>query len=213
MRIAVIGANGQLGSDVLRAFADNGDEVCPMTHSEIEIADIDSVSRALRESKPDIVVNTAAMHHVEKCEQEAERAFAINALGPRNLALVARDLDSMLIHISSDYVFDGHKRSPYEECDIPQPLSIYGNSKLAGEYFVRCVTERHFVLRTSALYGTTGCRAKAGLNFIQLMLKLDPAQPNGVWLWAAADNLRISALTAVDCAESMTTTRPTGKIQ
>lgn len=172
MRIAVIGANGQLGNDVLRAFANNGDEVCPMTHSEIEIADIDSVSRTLRECQPDIVVNTAAMHHVEKCEDEPERAYAINAVGARNLALVTKDTDSMLMHVSTDYVFDGRKGSPYEEQDAPQPLNVYGNSKLAGEYFVRSLAGKHFVLRTSALYGKSACRAKGGRNFIQLMLKL-----------------------------------------
>jgi dTDP-4-dehydrorhamnose reductase len=172
MRIAVIGANGQLGSDVLRAFANNGDEVCPLTHSEIEIADIDSVSRTLRECQPNIVVNTAAMHHVEKCEDEPERAYAINAVGARNLALVTKDTDSVLMHVSTDYVFDGRKGSPYEELDAPQPLNVYGNSKLAGEYFVRSIAEKHFVLRTSALYGKSACRAKGGRNFIQLMLKL-----------------------------------------
>jgi dTDP-4-dehydrorhamnose reductase len=172
MRIAVIGANGQLGSDVLRAFARNGDVVCPMTHSEIEIADIDSVSRALKESKPDIVVNTAAMHHVEKCEDAPEQAFAVNAIGARNLALVTADVGAVLMHVSTDYVFDGGKGSPYEEEDAPQPLNVYGNSKLAGEYFVRSLTEKHFVLRTSAIYGKSPCRAKGGRNFIQLMLKL-----------------------------------------
>jgi dTDP-4-dehydrorhamnose reductase len=172
MRIAVIGADGQLGSDVLCAFARHGDEVCPMTHSEIEITDIDSVSRTLRETKPDVVVNTAAMHHVEKCEEQPERAYAVNALGARNLALVTRDAGSVLMHVSTDYVFDGRQGTPYEEQDAPQPLNVYGNSKLAGEYFVRSATEKHFVLRTSALYGKSACRAKGGRNFIQLMLKL-----------------------------------------
>jgi dTDP-4-dehydrorhamnose reductase len=172
MRIAVIGANGQLGSDVVRAFASNGDEVYAITHSDIEITDIDSVSRGLRGVQPQVVVNTAAMHHVENCEQEPEKAFAVNALGARNLALVSREMRSVLMHVSTDYVYDGRKGSPYEEHDAPQPLNSYGNSKLAGEYFVRSLAEKHFVLRTSALYGTSACRAKGGRNFIQLMLKL-----------------------------------------
>jgi dTDP-4-dehydrorhamnose reductase len=172
MKIAVIGAEGQLGSDVLRSFAANGDEVCPMTHSEIEIADIDSVSKTLRESKPDVVVNTAAMHHVEKCEEAPEKAYAVNAIGSRNLAQVSREISAVLMHVSTDYVFDGNKRSPYEEEDAPLPLNVYGNSKLAGEHFVRTLAEKHFVLRTSALYGASPCRAKGGRNFIQLMLKL-----------------------------------------
>jgi dTDP-4-dehydrorhamnose reductase len=118
------------------------------------------------------VVNTAAMHHVEKCEQDPEKAFAVNAIGSRNLALKARELGTVLMHVSTDYVFDGAKGTPYEEQDAPWPLSVYGNSKLSGEYFVRATAPKHFVLRTSALYGRSPCRAKGGLNFIELMLKL-----------------------------------------
>jgi dTDP-4-dehydrorhamnose reductase len=172
VRIAVIGSNGQLGTDVVRAFANNGDQVCPLSHSDIEVRNIDSVFRSLREIRPQVVVNTAAMHHVENCELEPENAYAINTLGTRNLALVAQDIKSVLMHISTDYVFDGSHRIPYDEHDAPQPLNVYGNSKLAGEYFARAATDRHFVLRTSALYGTSACRAKGGLNFVQLMLKL-----------------------------------------
>jgi dTDP-4-dehydrorhamnose reductase len=146
--------------------------VCPLTHAEIELASLDSVSRCLNEVRPGLVVNTAAMHNVERCEQEPERAFAVNAVGCRNLALIVRDLGAVLMHVSTDYVFDGSKGSPYEEQDAPRPLSVYGNSKLSGEHFVRATAEKHFVLRTSALYGARPCRAKGGLNFIELMLKL-----------------------------------------
>jgi len=172
MKIAVIGANGQLGTDIVRAFAQNGDDVCALTHADIEIADLDSVSRKLQELRPQIVVNTAAMHHVERCEQAPETAYAVNALGPRNLALAAREIDAVLMQISTDYVFDGEKRSPYEEGDPPRPLNVYGNTKLSGEYFVQSTTPKHCVLRTSALYGKAPCRAKGGLNFVELMLKL-----------------------------------------
>jgi dTDP-4-dehydrorhamnose reductase len=172
MRVAVLGGNGQLGMDVCRAFVDNGDEVFALSHADVEIENWDSVSKNLREIHPPIVVNTAAMHHVENCESNPEQAFAINALGARNLALVARDIGSVLIHVSTDYVFDGSKGSPYDEGDPPRPLSVYGNSKLAAEYFVGCTVGKHFVLRTSAIYGNSPCRAKGGLNFIQLMLKL-----------------------------------------
>ena len=172
MKIAVIGANGQLGTDIVRAFAQNGDDVCALTHADIEIADLDSVSRKLQELRPQIVVNTAAMHHVERCEQAPETACAVNALGPRNLALAAREIDAVLMQISTDYVFDGEKRSPYEEGDPPRPLNVYGNTKLSGEYFVQSTTPKHCVLRTSALYGKAPCRAKGGLNFVELMLKL-----------------------------------------
>ena len=172
MKIAVIGANGQLGNDLVVAFSENGDAVCGLTHSEIEISDLRSVSQALEGIRPQIIVNTAAMHHVENCEREPERAFAINALGARNLAIVARELGGVVMHVSTDYVFDGSKGSPYAEEDNPRPLNAYGVTKLAGEHFVRETTARHFVVRTSGLYGKSPCRAKGGLNFIELMLKL-----------------------------------------
>jgi dTDP-4-dehydrorhamnose reductase len=177
MKVVVIGANGQLGSDVVRAFTDKADQVCALTHSEIEVTDPDSISRALVPLGPQVIVNTAAVHHVETCEREPERAFAINALGPRNLARVARGLGAVLIHVSTDYVFDGSKTTPYDETDAPRPLNVYGNTKLAGEYFVRCTTERYFVLRTSGLYGKHLCRGKGGLNFVELMLKLARERP------------------------------------
>ena len=93
------------------------------------------------------------MHHVEKCEQDPAAAFSVNALGAKNLALAAKDIGATLVHISTDYVFDGEKKIPYEESDAPRPLNAYGNSKLSGEYFVRSTVAEHFVLRTSAIYG------------------------------------------------------------
>jgi dTDP-4-dehydrorhamnose reductase len=172
MKVAVIGANGQLGRSVVQAFAEHDDEVCALTHSEVEIARAESVRTCLATLQPDVVVNTAAMHHVENCEAQPEKAHASNGLGARNLALVTHNLGALLIHISTDYVFDGSKRKPYVEEDTPLPLNVYGNTKLAGEYFVRTLNERHFVLRTSALYGKHPCRAKAGKNFPDLMLHL-----------------------------------------
>jgi dTDP-4-dehydrorhamnose reductase len=172
MKIAVIGADGQLGSDVVRAFAEQGDEVCALSHADIEIANLDSVDKALKELRPHLVVNTAAMHHVENCEKEPEKAYLVNAVGARNLAVAARDAGAVLVHISTDYVFDGSKKTPYEEPDAPLPLNVYGNTKLAGEYYIRTMTPAHFVLRTSAIYGKSPCRAKGGRNFVELMLKL-----------------------------------------
>jgi dTDP-4-dehydrorhamnose reductase len=172
MKIAVIGANGQLGNDVVRSFVEHGDEVRALTHSQIEISDMESTASVLCEHTPQLIINTAAMHHVESCEREPQKAFAANAIGARNLAIVARDLDAVLMHVSTDYVFDGSKRAPYTEEDAPRPLNTYGITKLAGEYFVRCTTEKHFILRTSGLFGMNPCRAKGGLNFVELMLKL-----------------------------------------
>jgi dTDP-4-dehydrorhamnose reductase len=170
-KIAVIGGNGQLGSDVVEAFAGSA-QVHPLTHQELEISALDSVASCLRGLHPDIVVNTAAMHHVENCERDPERAYAVNAVGARNLAAITQDLGAVLIHVSTDYVFDGRKQSPYTEDDLPLPLNVYGNSKLAGEYSVRAGNEKHIVLRTSALYGRQPCRAKGGNNFVDLMLRL-----------------------------------------
>lgn len=172
MKVAVIGGNGQLGNDVGAAFTVAGYEVRSYTHSDIELANLDSVSSGLEAFKPGVIVNTAAMHHVEKCEKEPEKAFAVNALGPKNLSLVANALSAALVHVSTDYVFDGAKRTPYVEEDAPCPLNVYGNTKLAGEYFIYSTAKKYFVLRTSAIYGSNPCRAKGGLNFVELMLKL-----------------------------------------
>ena len=172
MKIAVIGADGQLGTDVVKAFHGNGDEVASLTHSDIELTNRDLSAGRLTALRPNIIINTAAMHHVDKCEQDPEKAFAVNGLGAKNLALVAGAIGAKLMHVSTDYVFDGEKRTPYEESDAPRPLNAYGNSKLSGEYFVRSTVKEHFVLRTSGIYGKSPCRAKGGLNFIELMLKL-----------------------------------------
>lgn len=172
MKVVVIGSNGQLGADVARAFQTKSEyDVVSLVHSDLDISELDSVFSVLRPIKPDLLVNTAAMHHVERCEENPKMAFAINALGARNLAQITCELETRLIHVSTDYVFDGHKSAPYTESDVPLPLNVYGNTKLSGEHFVRTLNPSHFVLRTSALYGKHPCRAK-GLNFVELMLKL-----------------------------------------
>jgi dTDP-4-dehydrorhamnose reductase len=172
MKVAVVGSDGQLGTDVVSAFRSNGDDVYPLTHSDIELSSLSSVLSRLKDLRPEVVINTAAMHHVENCEKQPDKAFAVNALGAKNLAMVGRECDAVLMHVSTDYVFDGAKGRPYEESDAPNPLSVYGNTKLSGEYFVRSTANKHFVLRTSAIYGRSPCRAKGGLNFIELMMKL-----------------------------------------
>jgi dTDP-4-dehydrorhamnose reductase len=172
MRVAVIGANGQLGTDACEAFRAGGHEVVPLTHAEVEVADPASVSGALLRAAPECVVNTAAMHHVERCEQDPGAALAVNALGARNLALAARDRGFALLHVSTDYVFGGERTTPYTERDCPAPLNAYGVSKLAGEHFVRALAPRHAVVRSGALFGRAPCRAKDGPNFVRRMLGL-----------------------------------------
>jgi dTDP-4-dehydrorhamnose reductase len=199
MNIAVIGSNGQLGTDVVNEFRRNGDDVYPLNHSDIELSSMDSVVSRLEDLHPEIIVNTAAMHHVEKCEHEPEKAFAVNALGARNLSVGAQERGAILIHVSTDYVFDGAKGRPYEESDAPNPLNVYGNTKLSGEYFVRSTVDKHFVLRTSAIYGRSPCRAKGGLNFVELMLKL--ARERGEV--RVVDNEVVTPTSTVDLARQM----------
>ena len=172
MKVAIIGANGQLGTDLVSAFKGDGATVIGLTHADLDITNFDAVSQVLRDQQPDMIVNTAALHQVESCEREPEKAFAVNAVGPRNLARVARELDALLVQVSTDYVFDGLQGTPYTETDLPHPLNAYGITKLAAEHFVRATTDKHFVIRTSGLYGKQPCRGKGGLNFVELMLKL-----------------------------------------
>jgi dTDP-4-dehydrorhamnose reductase len=172
MKVVVIGSNGQLGTDVVIAFANRGHDVLGLTHRDIEICDESSLRERILPLRPEVIVNTAAMHHVENCERDPHLAFAVNALACRHLAALSRELNAKLVHVSTDYVFDGKKRHPYTEEDVPLPLNVYGCSKLAGEHFIRSGAERHFVVRTSAIYGCNPCRAKGGLNFVELMLKL-----------------------------------------
>lgn len=172
MKVVVIGATGQLGQDVANAFRAAGDEVVSLGHTDLEISSADSVRGRLQALGPEVVVNTAAFHHVEKCEADPALSFAVNGLGARNLAVTTAALGSKLFHISTDYVFGGEKRSPYIEEDLPHPLNVYGATKLCGEHFVQALNSRHFVVRVSALYGMSPCRAKGGLNFVELMLKL-----------------------------------------
>ena len=172
MKVAVLGANGQLGSDVCGAFVQNGDEIAALTHADLELSSASSVDEALSASNAAFVVNTAAMHHVEKCEADPAEAFAANAIGARNVADWAKKAGATVAYVSTDYVFDGKKNTPYVESDAASPLNAYGITKLAGEHYTAATCPKHFVLRVSAIYGLHPCRAKGGLNFVELMLKL-----------------------------------------
>lgn len=172
MKVAVIGGSGQLGQDISAAFIAAGDAVMPLSHDEVDVTSHESVKNALNQRRPDVVINTAAFHHVEKCEADPALGFAVNSLGARHVAQVTDSLGATLVHISTDYVFDGKKQAPYTEQDAAAPLNVYGNSKLSGELFVQSTNPRHFVVRVSAIYGSHPCRAKGGLNFVELMLKL-----------------------------------------
>lgn len=170
MKILIIGANGQLGSDLVQA---SGDELVPLTHREVDICEPVGVRETLRRHRPEVVINTAAYHKVDECEINVERSFAVNVYGVRNLALACKEVGCALLHMSTDYVFgaDISRRTPYAETDLPGPINVYGISKLAGEYLVRYILDRYWIVRTSGLYGVAGSSGKGG-NFIELMLRL-----------------------------------------
>jgi dTDP-4-dehydrorhamnose reductase len=168
-QIAIIGGNGQLGTDLCTTLA--GARVTAWTHADLDVCDTDKVRAALTDLRPDVVINTSAFHKVEICEDEPGSSFAVNASGPYHLARLAAELDFTLIHFSSDYVFDGRGKSPYREEDLPNPLSVYGASKVGGEHLVRNFCRRHFVIRTTGLYGVAGASGKGG-NFVETMIRL-----------------------------------------
>jgi len=169
MRAVILGAGGQLAHDLVLAM--DGWDLLALRHADLDICDHDRVRDTLRELRPEVVINTAAMHKVELCEADAEGAFRVNAFAVRNLALVCAELDCKLVHMSTDYVFGGEKRTPYREDDAPNPLSVYGISKLAGEYFVRNYAPKRLVVRSSGLFGVVGPSGK-GSNFVDSMVRL-----------------------------------------
>src|SRR5947209_8544183 len=170
MRVAVLGANGQLGRDLCPRLPG---EVTPWTRERADLTRPEALRATLAELRPDVVVNCAAYNLVDKAEAEPEAAFAVNAWGVRHLALACRDMGCVLVHFSTDYVFglDDARRTPYAEADAPGPVSVYGLSKLAGEYVVRALCPRHFVIRTCGLYGVWGSGGKGG-NFVETMLRV-----------------------------------------
>ncbi|MBD5655028.1 MAG: NAD(P)-dependent oxidoreductase, partial [Candidatus Eremiobacteraeota bacterium] len=164
MNVVIIGASGQLGSDLMAAFAD----VRPagVDHKMFDIEHGASISKLLLRYKPDVVINTAAFHNVEHCETRPDRAFAVNTLGVDDLAAQCAAAGVALVHVSTDYVFDGRATRPYREDDAPNPLSVYGISKYAGELCVHRNLDRAFIVRTSGLYGIRGSSTK-GYTFIE----------------------------------------------
>lgn len=173
MRYAVLGAAGQLGCDLCPRLEG---EVVPLSRTSapaVDLARPESLRRLFDEVRPDVVVNCAAYNFVDKAESEPEAAFAVNAWGVRELARMCAERDCRLVHFSTDYVFglDTSHRQPWTESDAPGPVSVYGLSKLTGEYLVRSLCPRHLVIRTCGLYGLWGSGGKGG-NFVETMLRL-----------------------------------------
>ena len=158
MLVAVLGANGQLGTDLVKEAGDR--DVVPVT--DVDIRDEKAVRDLVGRLNPHLIVNAAAYVDVEGCETDRERAFAVNAYGVRNLV----ETGVRLVQVSTDYVFDGAARQPYREDDRPEPINVYGESKLAGEVFAH----GHLIVRSSGLYGIAATRAKG--NFVRTMLRL-----------------------------------------
>lgn len=164
-KLLITGCNGQLGRALNKEYANEQVQIVNTDVPELDITDQDAVMRCVRELKPDVIMNCGAMTAVDQCESEYEKAFRINALGPRNLSIAAYETGAKFIQISTDYVFSGDAGQPYTETDATDPQSVYGSTKLAGERFVRDFADRYFIIRTAWLYGE-------GKNFAATMLRL-----------------------------------------
>ncbi|WP_297073146.1 dTDP-4-dehydrorhamnose reductase [Thermococcus sp.] len=170
MRVAIIGASGQLGTDLVEVFGEDPSfDVIPLTHKDLDVT-VPETMKVLKELKPDIIINTAAYVRVDDAELYPEKAFAVNAIGALNVAKISRDIDAINVYISTDYVFDGKKRKPYTEEDAPNPINIYGTSKYAGEIFTRNYSEKYYIIRVASLYGKAGARGKGG-NFVNWVIE------------------------------------------
>ena len=165
MKVFLIGANGQLGTDLLRVFRAQGMAVISSTHLDLDVRDADAVSSAILSVRPGGVVSTAASHRVDECEERAALAFEVNALGRRNLAQACERAGCALVHFSTDYVFDGRQRKPYNELDLPRPLNVYGASKLAGEHLVAGVFDNIFLFSTHGPFVGAG-RGGQGADYL-----------------------------------------------
>jgi dTDP-4-dehydrorhamnose reductase len=170
VRYAVLGAAGQLGRDLCPRLPG---EVVALARDRADLTKPDALRATLDEVAPEVVVNCAAYNLVDRAESEPPAAFAVNAWGVRELALWCRKRGRLLVHFSSDYVFglDESRRTPWVDADAPGPVSVYGLSKLAGEYLVRSTCPDHLVIRTCGLYGVWGSGGKGG-NFVETMLRL-----------------------------------------
>ena len=167
MVVLVTGANGQLGQS-LQFIAPNYPDIhfvfCDS--KVLDITNLNNIHQVFEQYKPDYCINTAAYTAVDKAETEAEVAHLINVIGPKNLAEVCKEFDTILLHISTDFVFDGTKNTPYTEIDIPNPTGVYGQTKLDGEQAIQEIWHKHFIIRTSWVY------SQFGNNFMKTMLRL-----------------------------------------
>ena len=172
LKVALIGANGQLGSDIFSHFSAQSDhyQITPLIRANIDITDPEAVQTVLTSQKFDVVINCAAYIRVDDCEQEVETAFQVNAIGTLNVARACHQIEAHCVYISTDYVFCGDRSEPYAELDVTCPINIYGTSKLTGEYLVRQTAPKSLILRISSVFGKAGASGKGG-NFVETMIK------------------------------------------
>ena len=165
MRVLLTGAGGQLGLELAGDLPGRHHEDAALDRRGLDVADPEAVESAIDEHEPDTVINAAAYTNVDGCEEETDLAYAVNALGPRNLAQACERRGCDLLHVSTNYVFDGRDGRPYEPFDPPNPISAYGRTKLAGEEHVMRLTNRWYVVRSAGVYGR-------GHNFVRTMLRV-----------------------------------------
>ena len=195
MKIIIIGSTGQLGQDLMKTMQKDH-EVIGLTHQNIEVTDYNSV-QTLKEQKPNVIINTAAFHKTDQCEDEPLKTFSVNALGPKNVATVSKEINATTVFISTDYLFSGSKNQPYTEDDAPDPINTYGISKLAGELYTK-QNPKHYIFRVASLFGTAGASGKGG-NFIETMIaKAKKDEPITV-----VDDMWMSPTYTKDAAETI----------
>jgi len=199
VRIHVIGAGGQVGTEVMKAAAAAHCDALAIEHAEMDVTDREAVDRRLSSlERGDVVVDTAAFHRTDECEDQPERAFAVNAVGAAHVAAAARRREAIVMYLSSDYVFDGAKRAPYVESDVPGPINVYGVSKLAGEMLVAQTDPRSYLIRISSVFGPAGSSGKGG-NFVEAML----AKARRGEQISVVDDLVMAPTSAVDASALM----------
>lgn len=170
-KIVVLGAKGMLGHELLRSLS-GVHQVTGLDIDELDIFDLDATTGTLKTLNPDLVIHSAAYTDVDGCELDPDKAHQVNALGSRNVAIGCQNINTAMVYISTDYVFSGQKPAPYQEWDATGPINVYGTTKLAGENFVRGLCLRHYIVRTSWLYG------RHGKNFVDTIARLAGERDN-----------------------------------
>lgn len=165
LKVLVTGSKGQLGQEVCQVLTGAGHHVKGLSRLELDVTDAAAVQSVVNSYQPDVVIHAAAYTDVNRAEKEPEKAFLVNATGTRNVALAVKEIGAKMVYISTDYVFDGTSQYPIREEETPNPLSVYGESKLRGEDHVREILSEHFIIRTSWLYG------RYGNNFVKKILE------------------------------------------